>query len=49
METYTTICKIVVKGSVLCGSRNSDRGSAPTQRGGRGGRWEGGSKGRGHM
>ena len=35
METYTTIWKIVVKWSVLCGSGNSDRGSAPTWRGGR--------------
>ena len=41
METHITVCK-TANGNVLCGSGNSNRGSAPTERGGMG--WEMGER-----
>ena len=41
--------KQIANGNLLYGSENSDRGSVSARGVGWGGRWEGGSKGRGHM
>ena len=46
METYITICTIDTNGNLLYGSGNANRSSVSV---GWGGRWEGGSKGRGYM
>ena len=49
METYITKCKINSNGNLLYGSGNSNRDSVSPRGVGWGGRWEGGSKGRGYM
>ena len=49
IETYITICKIDSQRNFLHDSRNSNKGSVSLQRDGMGGRWEGSSRGRGHM
>jgi len=48
METYITICKIESQREVLYGLGNSNRGLYQPRGVGWGGRWEGGSKGRGY-
>ena len=45
MKTYITIYKIDSSGNLLYGSGNSTKGSISTERGGWGGRREGGSEG----
>ena len=49
METYITICKYIANGNLQYDSGNSNRSSESTLRGGMGGRWEGGSRGKGYM
>ena len=50
METYPAICTMDKPTGICCmAQENSNRGSVSTQRGGWGGRWERGSKGRGYM
>ena len=49
METYINICKIDSNENFLYGLGNSNRGPVSIERGWWGGRWEGGSKGRGYM
>ena len=49
METYIAICKIDSQQEFVCGSGNSNRAQNQSRGVGRGGRWEGGSEGRGHM
>ena len=48
MEIYITICKIANR-NFLNGSGNSNRGSDQSRGVRWGGRWEGGSRGRGYM
>ena len=43
------LVKQTANGNSLCGSGNSNRGSVSPRGVGWGGRWEGGSKGRGYM
>ena len=50
METYTLpYVKQIASGNLLYDSGRANQCSVITQRGEMGGRWEGGSKGRGHM
>ena len=49
METHTLpYAKQIASGNWLCGSRTQTRAPEP-RRAGRRGRWDGGSRGRGHM
>ena len=50
METYITICKIDSQWGICCMAQETQTGSLYQPRGvGWGGRWEGGSKGRGYL
>ena len=50
METYNTTCKIDIQREFAVWLRKLKQGALYQPRGvGWGGRWEGGSKGRGHM
>ena len=49
MKTYIIIGKIDSQWEFALCSGNSNRGSVTTQRAVMGGRWEGGSRGRGYM
>ena len=50
METYITICKINSQPmGMCCMAQETQTGTLSIQRGGMGGRWEGGSEGRGYM
>ena len=49
-ETYITICKIDSQQGICCEAQETQTGALYQPRGVEwGGRWEGGSKGRGHM
>lgn len=48
MEASITIGKEIASGILLHGSGNSNRGCVSPRGAGRGGRWEGGSRGRGY-
>ena len=49
MQTYITICKIDRQQEFAVWAQETHRGFVSAQRGGMGGRLEGGSKGRGYM
>ena len=50
METYITICKTDSQWGICCMARETQSGALYQSRGvGWGGKWEGGSKGRGYM
>ena len=50
METYITICKIDSQLGICCMAQETQTGALYQPRGvGWGGRWEGGSKGRGYI
>ena len=49
METYIIICKIDSQQEFSVWFRKLKEGLVSTQRGGKRGRWEGGSNGRGYM
>ena len=50
METYITICKIDSQQGICCMAKETQTGALYQPRGlGRGGRWEGSSKGKGYM
>ena len=48
-ETYTTICKIDIQGEFVVWLRKLKQALCQPEGLGRGGKWKGGSKRRGHM